>query len=56
MAVPVLTVNAVEASEVELLGHVEDEPGQVALGEPVTQVGRQQEGLVAVARAGSCRP
>jgi hypothetical protein len=49
MAVPVITVNAIEDSEVELIDHIEDEPGQVTLGEPVMQVGRQQEGLVAVA-------
>jgi hypothetical protein len=32
-----------------LVDNVEEEPGEMALGEPVTQVGREQEGLVAVA-------
>jgi hypothetical protein len=51
-------VGPVERRHVELVEHVEDEPGQVALGEPVAQVGREQEGLVAlcaqeIARYGS---
>jgi hypothetical protein len=49
VAVPVVTVGPVERIEVELVGDVEDEPGEVALGQPVAQVGGQQEGLVAVA-------
>jgi uncharacterized OB-fold protein len=49
MAVPVSPVGAQERLQVELVDHVEDEPGEVAVGEPVTQVWREQEGLVAVA-------
>jgi hypothetical protein len=49
VAMPVSPVGAQERLQVELLGDVEDEPGEVAVGEPVTQVGREQEGLVAVA-------
>jgi hypothetical protein len=49
MAMPVGAVGPVEGLKVELVDHVEDEPGEVAFGEPVAQVGRQEEGLVAVA-------
>jgi hypothetical protein len=35
MAVPVGTMGPIERGEVELVDHVEDEPGQVAFGEPV---------------------
>jgi hypothetical protein len=49
MAVPVVAVRPVEGLKVELVDHVEDEPGEMILGEPVAQVRRQQEGLVAVA-------
>jgi len=35
MAVPVVAVDAVERRQVELVDHVEDEPGEVAVGEPV---------------------
>lgn len=49
MAVPVITVDTVEGSEVELVDHVNDEPGEVVGWQPVAQVGRQQEGLIAVA-------
>jgi hypothetical protein len=38
VAVPVITVGPVEGLEVELVDHVEDEPGEVAFGEPVAQV------------------
>jgi len=48
MAVPVITVRSVEGREVELVDDVENQPGEVALGEPVAQVGWQQEGLVTV--------
>jgi hypothetical protein len=51
MAVPVVTVDAVERREVELVDDVEDvedEPGEILLGEPVAQVRKQQERLVAV--------
>jgi pyrimidine deaminase RibD-like protein len=49
MAVPVITVGPVERTQVELVDHVEDEPGEVAVGQPVAQIRGQQEGLVAVA-------
>jgi hypothetical protein len=49
MAVPVGAVDAQERLQVELVDHVEHEPGEVAFGQPVTQVGWEQEGLVAVA-------
>jgi hypothetical protein len=35
MAVPVVAVRSVEGGEVELVDHVEEEPGEVAVGEPV---------------------
>jgi hypothetical protein len=47
--VPVIAVSQVEGYEVELVGDVEDEPGEVAVRQPVTRVRREQEGLVAVA-------
>ena len=46
---PVSPVGGQEWVKVELVDDVEDEPGQVAFGEPVAQVGWEQEGLVAVA-------
>jgi hypothetical protein len=49
VAVPVVAVGSVEGLKVELVDHVDHEPGEVAFGEPVAQVGWQQEGLVAVA-------
>jgi hypothetical protein len=49
VAVAVVAVLAVEGLKVELVDGVEDEPGEVALGEPVAQVRGEQEGLVAVA-------
>jgi hypothetical protein len=50
VAVPVGAVHAVEGRQVELVDHVEDEPSQVLVGQPVAQVRREQEGLVAVYR------
>jgi hypothetical protein len=41
---PVGPITAQKRTEVELVDHVEDEPGEVAVGQPVPQVGRQQEG------------
>jgi hypothetical protein len=41
-------VVSVEGRQVELVDDVEDEPGEMILGEPVTQVGWEQEGLVAL--------
>jgi hypothetical protein len=49
VTVPVGAVGAQERLQVELVDDVEHEPGEVAFGKPVTQVGGQQEGLVAVA-------
>jgi len=49
VAVPVVAVGPVEGGEVELVCDVKDEPGEVAFGEPVAQVGWEQEGMVAVA-------
>jgi hypothetical protein len=49
VAVPVGAMGLVEGCEVELVDHVEDEPGEIALREPVAQVGWEEEGLVAVA-------
>jgi hypothetical protein len=52
----VVAVGSVEGFEVDLADDVEDEPGEVAGGEPVAQVrgaaGRAGRGR----RAGSCRP
>jgi hypothetical protein len=49
VAVPVVAVGSVEGLKVELVDDIEHEPSEVALREPVAQVGRQQVGLVAVA-------
>jgi hypothetical protein len=49
VAVAVVAVGPGEGGQVELVDDVQDEPGEVALGEPVAQVRGQQEGLVAVA-------
>jgi hypothetical protein len=49
MPVPVGTVGAVERLQVELVDHVENEPGEVAFRQPVAQVWGEQEGLIAVA-------
>ena len=55
VAVPVVAVGSVEGGKVELVDHVEDEPGEVAGGQPIAQVGgagRAGRGR----RAGSCSP
>jgi hypothetical protein len=44
MAVPVVAVLPVEGCQVELVDHVEDEPGEMAGGEPVAQVGGSRKG------------
>jgi hypothetical protein len=44
-AVPVGAVGAQERLQVELIDHVEHEPGEVVGWQPVTQVGWEQEGL-----------
>ena len=49
MPVPIGPVGTKEGLEVELVDHVEDEPGEMAVGEPVRAGRREQEGLVAVA-------
>jgi len=46
--VTVVAVGQVKGCQVELVDHVEDEPGEMILGEPVAQVRGQQEGLVAL--------
>jgi hypothetical protein len=48
MPVAVVAVRTVERGEVELVDDVEDEPVEVAFGEPVAQVGWEQKGLVAL--------
>jgi hypothetical protein len=48
VAVAVGAVGGKEPSQVELVDHVTDEPGEVAFGQPLAQVGREQEGLVTV--------
>src|SRR6266508_3856186 len=49
MAVPVVAMLAIEGLKVELVDDVEDEPGEVALREPVALVWWEQEGLVSAA-------
>jgi hypothetical protein len=48
-AVPVGPVGLEEWAQVELVDHVQDEPGQVVGRQPVADIGWEQEGLVAVA-------
>jgi hypothetical protein len=49
VAVPVVAMLAIEGLKVELVDNVEEEPGQMILGQPVAQARGQQEGLVAIA-------
>jgi hypothetical protein len=49
VAVPVSPIGAQEWLKVELVDHVAHEPGQMVGWQPVAQVRREQEGLVAVA-------
>jgi hypothetical protein len=49
MPVPIGPVGTKERLEVDLVDHVEEEPRQVVVGQPVSQVGREQDGLIAVA-------
>jgi hypothetical protein len=51
MAVPVGPVGTQERRQVELVDHVTHQPDQVIGGQPVAQVGREQERLVRVATA-----
>jgi hypothetical protein len=44
VTVAVVAVGPVERVEVELVDDVEDEPGEVALGEPVAQVRGSRKG------------
>jgi hypothetical protein len=46
----VVAIGAIEALEVELLDRVQDEPGEMIGGEPLTKVRRHQELLVTLAR------
>ena len=48
-AVAVGAVGGVERLDVELVDRLDHEPGEVIGGQPVTQVGRQQQRLVAIA-------
>jgi hypothetical protein len=48
-AVAVGSIGGVEGLEVERLDGIDHEPGEVVLGEPVAQVRRQEQRLVAVA-------
>jgi hypothetical protein len=56
VAVPVSPIAAQEWVEVELVDHVEDEPGEVAVGQPVAQVGGPAGRAGRGRSAGSCRP
>jgi hypothetical protein len=42
--VPVVAMLAVEGLKVELVDDVQDEPGEVAVGQPVAQVGGSRKG------------
>ena len=44
MAVPVAAVRPVEGLKVEVVDRVEDEPGEVALGQPVAQIRGKRKG------------
>jgi hypothetical protein len=46
---PVGPIGLEERAKVELVDHVEHEPGQMVARQPVTHIRWQQEGLVAVA-------
>jgi hypothetical protein len=48
-AVPIGPIRDQEPIKIQLVNHVEDEPGQVVGRHPVAQVGWEQKGLVAVA-------
>jgi hypothetical protein len=50
MAVPVVAMLLIEGPQVELVDHVEDEPGEVPCGEPVAQVGGSRKGWSRSAR------
>ena len=45
---PIGPIGLEERAKVELVDHVEDEPGQVTARQPVAQVRWEQKGLVAV--------
>jgi hypothetical protein len=44
MAVPIITVNSVKGLQVELVDHVEDEPGEMPFGDPIAQVWGSRKG------------
>jgi hypothetical protein len=46
---PVGSVGLEEWAKVQLVDHIQDEPGQVVGGQPVTDIGWEQEHLVTVA-------
>ena len=48
MAMPVSPIATQERRQVELVCDVQDEPGEVVFWQPVTQIRREQEELVAV--------
>ena len=50
MAVPVVAVGSVEGLKVELVDDVEDEPGEMAGGEPIAQVRGSRNGWSRSAR------
>jgi hypothetical protein len=55
-AMPVVAVRQVEALKVELVDDVQDEPGEVAFGQPVAQVRREGGRAGRALRAGAYRP
>jgi hypothetical protein len=46
--VPVGSIRGEERTQLQVVDHVEDEPGQMVGWQPVVQVGWQEERLVAV--------
>jgi hypothetical protein len=56
MAAPIGPIGTQERTKVELVDHVQHEPGQVVGRQPVAQVGRQQERAGRSRPEGSCRP
>jgi hypothetical protein len=49
-AVPVVPIGGIERAEIHLRDRVDHKPREVPLGQPVTDVGRQQKCLVPIAR------
>jgi hypothetical protein len=48
--VPILAVSGVERRQIHRVDRVDDEPRQVVLGQPLTQIRRHQQHLLAIAR------